>query len=179
MLHSHLVNTRTILSLPRIFKRQQSKCAEGTEFSPDEVEKFHQCFLKFDRDDDNKLDRWEFTNFAKWVIGTDCNITDLNNIFSKIDQNKDQYISVDELMSHLEKRYVDQSKKQIMQTFSIFDKNCDGLLNFCEAKTAIIYLGEDILVNNLKEIFMSVDKDKDDRIDLKEFVQLICHVLKN
>uniref|UniRef100_A0A0A9VX85 Mitochondrial Rho GTPase n=1 Tax=Lygus hesperus TaxID=30085 RepID=A0A0A9VX85_LYGHE len=50
---------------------------QESQFTDQELNLFKKLFLKYDRDDNCKLDRWEFNQFAKFLVGRSYNSIDL------------------------------------------------------------------------------------------------------
>ena len=68
------------------------------------------------------------------------------------------------------------SSDSLKKLFSDFDRDGDGLITFGELKMAMLNFGKDVPQTELSAIFEKVDRDKDQRIDFKEFSELVAEL---
>ncbi|BES99020.1 Calcium Hypothetical protein protein [Nesidiocoris tenuis] len=160
-------------------KAQMQYDEQESQFSDQELNMFKKLFLKYDRDENCKLDRWEFNQFAKFLIGRSYNSIDLEKVMRQVDKNRDSFISYPELMHHMSKRFRPQHKERVAVAFNFFDKDSDGRLEFWETKQAVLYLGEHILAPEFRYKFDQIDTDQDGKITWVEFCRFLCKSLRN
>ncbi|KAF6200329.1 hypothetical protein GE061_006632 [Apolygus lucorum] len=151
---------------------------QESQFTDQELNLFKKLFLKYDRDDNCKLDRWEFNQFAKFLVGRSYNSIDLEKVLRRVDENRDGYVTWVELMHHFAKKFVPQQKDRVAIAFNFFDKDNDGRLEYWETKQAVFYLGEDILASEMRYKFDLVDTDQDGKLTWVEFCSFLCGVLR-
>jgi len=68
------------------------------------------------------------------------------------------------------------SSGSLRKLFSDFDRDGDGLITFGELKMAMLNFGKDVPQTELSAIFEKVDRNKDQRIDFKEFSELVAEL---
>ena len=112
-------------------------------------------------------------------FGTDVPQTELSAIFEKVDRNKDQRIDFKEFSElvavvALETKYGKlTSGSTDLNTFEDFDKDKDGLVTLEEIREHLLGEGKGLAENDLKDLFGKADKNKDGKIDVTEFNQLV------
>lgn len=95
-------------------------------------------------------------------------------LFTMMDENRDEYISMREIKEHLSKGLVDQKTGDLMYAFCRFDKDFDNYLYLHEAREALFYLGFFYAGDKrILDFFQSRDKDHDNRITYEEFAELV------
>ena len=65
------------------------------------------------------------------------------------------------------------SNSHLKKLFEDFDRDSDGLITLEELKMAMLNFGKDVPQTELSAIFEKVDRNKDQRIDFKEFSDLV------
>ena len=65
------------------------------------------------------------------------------------------------------------SSSNFKKLFSDFDRDGDGLITIEELNMAMAHFGKDVPQTELSAIFEEVDKNKDQRIDFREFSELV------
>jgi len=65
------------------------------------------------------------------------------------------------------------SSSDFKKLFSDFDRDGDGLITIEELNMAMAHFGKDVPQTELSAIFEKVDKNKDQRIDFREFSELV------
>nr|XP_014294273.1 calmodulin-like protein 4 [Halyomorpha halys] len=122
----------------------------------------------------DKLNSAEFNYFISMLIGRRFDSLDLRELFSMMDDNKDEYISMREIMRHLSKGLEDQKTGDLKYAFCRFDKDFDDFIYLHEAREAIFYLG--FLQAGEKKItdfFYKRDTNDDKRLNYDEFAELV------
>lgn len=72
----------------------------------------------------------------------------------------------------------DQQRREYTQAFEIFDKNKDGLISRQELKTIMRSLGQNPTDDDIEEMLLNVNRDKDGQISHEEFMKIICMQIK-
>ncbi|KAF6200332.1 hypothetical protein GE061_006635, partial [Apolygus lucorum] len=97
-------------------------------------------------------------------------------VFSKMDKNKDAFISWGETVTYLKRRHAELIQERAYDAFNSVDTNQNGLLYFWETKTALERLGKDTTSPFLRHMFAAADRDKDMQIDFQEFSVLMSEL---
>lgn len=96
-----------------------------------------------------------------------------------MDINSDNRVSVQEYLHHISKcRMRLPRKHEVEEIFNIYDSNFDAHINLDELRQILLYMGENYARDDLRNLFVSVDKDKDGLIDNYEFQDLIFTKLR-
>ena len=69
-------------------------------------------------------------------------------------------------------------KKEYTQAFEVFDKNKDGRSSRQELKTIMRSLGQNPTEDDIEEMLLNVDRDKDGQISYDEFMKIISQQIK-
>ena len=64
----------------------------------------------------------------------------------------------------------------LKKLFTDFDRDGDGLITLSEIRMTMLDFGKDVPPNELSTIFEKMDKNKDQRIDFKEFSELVVEL---
>ena len=69
-------------------------------------------------------------------------------------------------------------KKENTQAFEVFDKNKDRMISRQELKTIMRSLGQNPTEDDIEEMLLNVDRDKDGQISYDEFMKIISQQIK-
>ncbi|KAK9503804.1 hypothetical protein O3M35_010283 [Rhynocoris fuscipes] len=145
-----------------------------------EIEYHEKLFRQFDKNKDSYLNKNELRELVKHV--TNETLVDNFNTdkpFNKMDINGDRKVSLQEYLAH-----VSNSKKKMLpdkkliEIFNSYDTNFDAHINLDELRQILLYMGEDYGRSDLRNIFVSVDEDKDGFIDVYQFLNLMNNKLR-
>lgn len=151
------------------------------EFSEERTKEIKEAFEMFDKDKDNLLsceetyylllclgieytedEFWEF--FAQYGNKTSESYVDPKNL-------KMDYVS---LLSYLNKKSKEYDiEKEIMNCFSLFDKDGDGKVNATEMKYLLLSLGEKFEDEEINEIIDVIDTTGQGSISYEDFVRIL------
>ena len=152
----------------------------GAKKNADSSIDLKELFSDFDQDGDGLITLEELKKaMAMANFGTDVPETELSSIFEMVDRNKDQRIDFKEFSElvavvALETKYGKlTSGSTDLNTFEDFDKDKDGLVTLEEIREHLLGEGKGLAENDLKDLFGKADKNKDGKIDVTEFNQLV------
>ncbi|KAK9503805.1 hypothetical protein O3M35_010283 [Rhynocoris fuscipes] len=159
-------------SLPRIKKPEK--------LSESEIDYYEKLFHFFDLNGDKHLNIKEFSKLIRHECGDISSIHfNIEKPFNKMDINGDRKVSLQEYLAH-----VSNSKKKMLpdkkliEIFNSYDTNFDAHINLDELRQILLYMGEDYGRSDLRNIFVSVDEDKDGFIDVYQFLNLMNNKLR-
>ena len=69
-------------------------------------------------------------------------------------------------------------KKEYTQAFEVFDKNKDVMISRQELKTIMRSLGQNPTEDDIEEMLLNVDRDKDGQISYDEIMKIISQQIK-
>ncbi|WAR16357.1 CML8-like protein [Mya arenaria] len=69
-----------------------------------------------------------------------------------------------------------QVKEELKDAFRIFDKDGNGLIDTSELENVLKKYGEPLTHRQSKELISLMDKNRDGRVDMDDFVKFLCEV---
>ena len=143
----------------------------ATRLNENEIENLRKVFVAFDKKKDGQI---TFEELKKGLIQLKSNkFTDneAKKLFDKIDVDKNGKIDYTEFLAATIQKVNYLKNEKLYETFSMFDKDNDGLITKTELLNA---LKADISQEKEIESYIkAVDKNGDGKIDYKEFLQLM------
>ena len=146
--------------------------------SKEETEELRKIFIELDTNCDGVLSREEVECGLVKYYGGDKAKEETEIIFSKVDADKNGFISYDEFIrASIDKNKI-LSEEKLKAAYKLFDKNGDGTI---EAKEIKEVLGKDLVYDNENiwdDIVKEVDENGDGLISYEEFKTMMEKICK-
>jgi Ca2+-binding EF-hand superfamily protein len=143
------------------------------EIEDDELHRIRETFAIFDEDGSGSITFNELGDIFR-AIGHNFSEIELREMMSNNDLNKDGQITFHEFLV-LYKKYMifKLHEEKLIEAFKICDCDGDRYVTLDELKRIMMEVGENLSNTQLTSLLKEADKDDDDRIDFKEFIQLM------
>ncbi|XP_052765503.1 calmodulin-A-like [Mya arenaria] len=145
--------------------------------SPTLVKEAIEGFNLFDRDGNAGLDISELATVFR-ALGQNPTDAELRDILKKFDINHNGRLERDEfeqmVQSYMKPMW--QVKEELKDAFRIFDKDGNGLIDTSELENVLKKYGEPLTHRQSKELISLMDKNRDGRVDMDDFVKFLCEV---
>lgn len=166
------------MSLPFLNRRRSSSIKK--EFSENELQELRTAFDLLDRNQDGKVTIREFKIMLNnlGIEITEEKAEDIIRTASHtgrelIDEN-DFLKFVKQIQDICEIRSTKEDEEQnLLAAFKVFDLDRDGYITKDELRIAMEMIGEDVTEEQLTQIMIFADTDKDGKINFEEFSQLL------
>jgi calmodulin len=97
------------------------------------------------------------------------------SIIRAIDGNNDGELDLMEFLNVVPPAVsLDDSKRQLLEAFRVFDINGDGYISKEELKQVMSKTGINITLKEAEQIIKEVDTNSDNKIDFEEFIVLMA-----
>jgi calmodulin len=148
---------------------------DDKKLSEDDIELIQNTFKLFDKNGDGTIDRVEIKTVMR-KLGQDVNNDEINDMLK--DSNTDfitfeQFLKIVE--NSLSNNTEDETEKQLMDAFRVFDKDNNGSISRDEFRNVMNSLGEVFTEDDLEMMIIEADTNGDGQIDYAEFVQMITN----
>ncbi len=141
------------------------------EITKKQLLELQKTFSFYDADGDGEINKKDLKKVLN-KMGSQASEQELDEIMNNADYNGNGAIDFPEFVNivlHPEKGTDDDYK----QLFKMFDKDGDGFIDVAELQEGMIKMGEDFSRDEIKNIILSVDSDKNQKLDYNEFLELI------
>ena len=165
-------------------KKAQKVATKQAEFNPknyeknglteDEVLEIKEAFDLFDSDHSGTIDTEELKQ-ALGNLGIDAKNQTLQNMMNDIDKNQSGTIDFDEFIEMMTAKMSDKdSRKDLENIFELFigDDNTDKI-DIRHLKRVAKELGENMTDDELNEMIVRADTDKDGKVSFEEFYAIM------
>ena len=163
-------------------KKGQSK--KGGDFDPrdyeknglteDEVMEIKEAFDLFDTDKSGQIDTEELRQ-ALNSLGIDTNNQTLKSMIADIDKNGNSKIDFDEFIGMMTAKMSDtDSREDLMKVYELFlGDDGDEMIDIRTLKRVAKELNENVKDDELNEMIVRADLDKDGKVSFEEFYTII------
>ena len=143
------------------------------EIKDEELHEIRDVFNTFDEDGSGSITLNEIKDIYG-ALGHPMSDNEFLEMMNHADLNKDGYITFHEFLGlYKNEIHFKVQEKKLMEAFLICDCNGDKFVTFDELKRIMKEVGEDLKDAQLKAMLKEVDIDHDDKIDFKEFINLL------
>jgi len=136
------------------------------ELNKNEIEQFKQVFSLFDKDHDGQIKANEIGDVFS-SLGKNYTQSELECLVKKCDLNASGTITFNEFIVLMTDNQAEDSDKEIIEAFKMFDKKGKGSLSINDVKNVLSSLGESVNENDLNKFLKELDADGDHRISFE------------
>ncbi|MBY9006062.1 MAG: EF-hand domain-containing protein [Candidatus Lokiarchaeota archaeon] len=143
------------------------------DIKDDEIHRIRNIFSTFDEDGSGSITINELGDIYK-ALGHQFSDNEVVKMMCDIDLNKDGYVTFHEFLG-LYKNHVffKVQEEKIVEAFKMCDLDGNRYVTLDELKKIMYEVGENLEEPQIRSMLDEVDKDGDDRINFKEFIQLM------
>jgi Ca2+-binding EF-hand superfamily protein len=117
------------------------------------------------------------------MLGQNPSEQELQEMVDEVDEDGSGTIDFDEFTQMMSKQLAaealeqipERPEKELAEAFRIFDKNCDGYLDFDEIKAVLDTVGEKFEEWEIKHFIAEGDKNDDGKMDYEEWIDIMKH----
>ncbi len=138
-----------------------------------EIHRIREIFSTFDNDRSGSITLKELKEIYS-ALGHDFSDNEIIGMMHNIDINEDGFITFHEFLN-LYKNHVffKLQEEKLIEAFKICDLDGNKYVTLDELKSIMHEVGENLKDPQIKAILKEVDSDNDNRINFKEFIQLM------
>jgi len=133
-----------------------------------------EIFAMFDKNGDGKLLNTEIESFMI-AIGQKPTKEEVDELVTKMDADKNGYITIDEFLAYMDDTYVISQDQidELIDAFKIFDIDNSGNISKEEFKNILTRYGKaEFSDEDIDDIFSMIDIDHDGTINYAEFINM-------
>jgi len=153
------------------------------EITDQQKEEFRAAFDIFVEDsEDGTISTKELGKVLR-MLGQNPSEQELQEMVDEVDEDGSGTIDFDEFTQMMSKQLAaealeqipERPEKELAEAFRIFDKNCDGYLDFDEIKAVLDGCGEKFEEWEIKTFIAEGDKNDDGKMDYEEWIDIMKH----
>jgi Ca2+-binding EF-hand superfamily protein len=153
------------------------------EITDQQKEEFRAAFDIFVEDsEDGTISTKELGKVLR-MLGQNPSEQELQEMVDEVDEDGSGTIDFDEFTQMMSKQLAaealeqipERPEKELAEAFRIFDKNCDGYLDFDEIKAVLDVCGEKFEEWEIKTFIAEGDKNDDGKMDYEEWIDIMKH----
>ncbi|KAL3277047.1 hypothetical protein HHI36_012408 [Cryptolaemus montrouzieri] len=141
----------------------------------EDIEEFYEAFSHYRINDTE--DVMKTSNFPKFLrlMGQNNTEAEMIQMLKYINALDKETITFQEVFEIMKKHFqTPHTVEEIQKAFHVFDRNGDGRLSTEEIRFVMTNLGEVFNEDEVREMFFENDTDRDGRITLDDFMNLMC-----
>lgn len=143
------------------------------DIKDEEMHKIREIFATFDEDGSGSITINELGDIYN-ALGHQFSEEELKEIMHNLDLNEDGYITFHEFLGLYKKHiFFKVQEEKLIEAFKICDCNGDKYVTLDELKLIMHEVGESLKDKQVRSMLKEVDRDGDNRINFKEFIQLM------
>ncbi|KAI8336323.1 hypothetical protein BC941DRAFT_428904 [Chlamydoabsidia padenii] len=138
-------------------------------------QELYDMFDGFNKDQNDKISS---TELRKMLGSTGITTLQIDALLSETQMDKDGNITFDEFAKLMKPTLRDplrltSKQRELLETFKVFDKDGDGVINAEELTAMMHQLGDRITMEEAKQLINDVDEDKDGVVNFDEFARMM------
>ncbi|KAK3578512.1 hypothetical protein CHS0354_007765 [Potamilus streckersoni] len=143
------------------------------DLNEDQVLELKEAFDVFDRDGDGCISAKEL-GIVMRSLGQNPMESEIQEMVKEVDVDGNGTIDFQEFLDMMSRKLkaVD-SEKDIKDAFKVFDKDRNGFITAAELKQGMLELGERLTNEEIDEMILEADTDRDGQISYEDFLQLM------
>lgn len=142
-----------------------------------------ELFDLFDKNNDGEVSVNELILGLRWD-GNNPTKSEINALLKDMGVKKGENITYDKFEKCVEKYYEEgklskeAEEERLVQSFKMFDRNNNGSIEIKELKWVLKNIGDKMTDKEIEDMFREADKNKDGKIQYKEFIRLFTQDMK-
>lgn len=144
-------------------------------FTQEQIAEYKEAFSMFDKNSDGVITVQEVGTVLR-SLGADPTSQEIESLLNDMDLDRNGTIDFTEFLATMNSFYnsaKEISREEILDIFSIFDRDGDGYITGDEIMELTTILDENLTESEIKNMICEIDLDKDGRIDLEEFKKIL------
>ena len=99
---------------------------------------------------------------------------ELTDMVNEVDTNKNGLIDFEEFVVLMKKKMTkNDERRELLDAFSVFDKDQNGYISAKELKEVMHSIGEKLTDEEVEEMIREADTDGDGQVDIQEFERMV------
>ena len=141
--------------------------------SNEKISDLNEAFKILDKDKDGHITTKELGDIMKG-LGQNPSEAELQDLINEVDIEGNGTIDFKEFVGLMTRKMKEpENEEEIIEAFKIFDKDGNGLISPDELLHVMLSLGDNINIEEVKELIKDADLDRDGYINYAEFVKLL------
>jgi len=138
-------------------------------FTDNQSQLFLEVFTFFDQDNNGYIELDELFNvFGN--LGVEVSKEELKEKIDEVDIERNGKVSFSEFVALMRETITDiHDEKRLKEAFTIFDSDGNGEIDIGELGTMMKKLGQELEIDQIKEMIKAADLDRDGKISWDEF----------
>ncbi|XP_044756795.1 calmodulin-like [Coccinella septempunctata] len=147
---------------------------ENPLINEDDMEEFYEAFSNFStREGVEAMDVNDFSSFLR-ALGQCPTEAEIIQMLRDIDALEADTLTFDQVVRIMKIHFqTPHTEEDLTKAFQVFDRTGDGTLGTQEIMFVINNLGEVYQEDEIREMFLEIDKDRDGRIKVDDFIALM------
>lgn len=139
------------------------------EISDEQRNEYKEAFRLFDKSGTDVISTQDFRNLMN-ALGQDLTEAEIKDLV-----NSDGQIDFGEFVALMARQVFEKDTEEVLHVaFKIIDSNDDGVISKSELKTIMTNLGEKLTDEEINDMILEADFDKDGVVSYDEFLYMIA-----
>ncbi len=146
----------------------------SSSFTEAQIAEFHATFSMFDTDGSGEISADELRAcLAK--LGQKLSLDEVLAMVREVDDNNNGTVGFSEFLTMMASKFsgADLEKEAEAAFRNLFDRDGDGFINAAELKYVMATLGDECSDQDIREMMIEADRDRDGKVSLDEFKRMI------